>query len=248
MAETADKWILILGAGSDIARALAHEYARAGWNCYLAGRRADRFTADVSDLQIRYGVQARVLAFDAEDFGSHGDAIGGLAPFPEAACVAFGYLGDQQRAQQDWQEAQRILAVNYNGAVSALHHIARRMETTGRGTIIGISSVAGERGRGNNYYYGSAKAGFTAFLSGLRNQLYAAGVHVLTVKPGYVRTAMTEGLALPPLITATPQQVARDIFRAAARMRNSLYTLWVWRYIMLIFRNIPEGIFKRMRI
>ncbi|MCL4128207.1 UNVERIFIED_CONTAM: hypothetical protein GTU68_062310 [Idotea baltica] len=122
------------------------------------------------------------------------------------------------------------------------------MENRKEGTIVGISSVAGERGRASNYLYGSAKAGFTSFLSGLRNRLAGKGVHVLTVKPGFVDTAMTEGLDLPGPLTAQPQQVARAVFKAVGKKKNTLYTLWMWRYVMLIIRNIPEAIFKKLSL
>ncbi|MFK7924061.1 MAG: SDR family NAD(P)-dependent oxidoreductase, partial [Bacteroidia bacterium] len=116
----------------------------------------------------------------------------------------------------------------------------------GSGKIIGISSVAGDRGRASNYLYGSAKAGLTAYLSGLRNRLASKGVHVMTVKPGFVRTAMTENMDLPPVITGEPSKVAKDIIRSVRRGRNVIYTLWMWRYIMLIIRTIPERIFKKL--
>jgi decaprenylphospho-beta-D-erythro-pentofuranosid-2-ulose 2-reductase len=159
----------------------------------------------------------------------------------------FGYLGDQQQAQEDWEEAAKILQVNYTGAVSILNHLTEEMVARGKGCIVGVSSVAGDRGRSSNYFYGSAKAGFTAYLSGLRNRLSSqnAGVHVLTVKPGYVRTAMTEGMELHPLLTASPKQVAEDIYRAVLKRKDVIYTRWMWRYIMLIIKWLPEFVFKK---
>ena len=240
--------ICILGANSDIARALAHQYARTGYSLYLAARQSQRLLEDVQDLKIRYQAEARIVEFDATDYDSHADFYASLNPQPDVVACVFGYLGEQAQAQQDWTEARRILDTNYTGAASILHHVAHAMEQRGSGTIIGISSVAGDRGRASNYLYGSAKAGFTAFLSGLRNRLAASGVHVLTVKPGFVQTAMTEGLDLPPLLTAQPEEVARDVFRAEKRKKNVVYTQWMWRYIMWVIRNIPEGIFKRMKL
>ncbi len=241
-------WILILGAKSDIARAIAHEYARAGYNLYLAARKPDRLEADVSDYQIRYGITAKALGFDALAYDSHAAFYAAIAPKPQYVCCVFGFLAEQAAAEKDWEIARQMIEVNYNGAVSILHHVANDMEAKGEGTIIGISSVAGDRGRGSNTYYTSSKAGFTAFLSGLRNRLAKKGVHVLTVKPGYVRTAMTEGMELPPLFTASPELVAKDVFRAAKRKRNTLYTKWLWRYVMMIIKHIPEGIFKKLSL
>jgi decaprenylphospho-beta-D-erythro-pentofuranosid-2-ulose 2-reductase len=240
--------ICILGANSDIARAIAHQYARQGYSLYLAARKAERLDADLKDLKIRYNADARAVEFDATAYDSHAAFYASLDPQPEIVACVFGYLGDQTQAQQDWQEAQRIIDTNYTGAASILQHVALAMEQRGSGTIIGISSVAGDRGRASNYLYGSAKAGFTALLSGLRNRLFAAGVHVLTVKPGFVQTAMTEGLDLPPLLTAQPEDIARDVYRAVKHKRQVLYTRWMWRYIMGIICAIPEGIFKRLKL
>src|SRR5690606_2810480 len=111
-----------------------------------------------------------------------------------------------------------------------------------------ISSVAGERGRQSNFIYGCAKAGFSAYLSGLRNKLFHSGVHVMTVKPGFIRTAMTEGMPLPPSLTASPEKIASDIFNAFRKKKNIIYSLWIWRYIMCIIRNIPEFLFKKLKL
>ena len=126
--------------------------------------------------------------------------------------------------------------------------IANDFEQRRSGTIIGISSVAGDRGRQSNYLYGSAKAALTTYLSGLRNRLARSNVHVVTVKPGFVRTKMTSGLALPGPLTAKPERVAADIFDAYQKRGDQLYTLWPWRYLMFIIRNIPEPVFKRLRL
>jgi decaprenylphospho-beta-D-erythro-pentofuranosid-2-ulose 2-reductase len=107
--------------------------------------------------------------------------------------------------------------------------------------------VAGDRGHATNYIYGSAKAGFTAFLSGLRNRLFGKGVTVITVKPGFVRTRMTEGLNLPDKLTANPHELARAIFRAHKRGRLVVYYRPIWWLIMLIIRCLPERIFARFK-
>ena len=244
MAETA----LILGANSDIARAIAHQFASKGYNLYLAARNSSRLEPDVSDIQIRYGRDVQILEFDALDYASHKQFYADITPKPDIVFCVFGLLGDQKKAEKDWNQAREIIAVNYEGAVSILHHIANEMEIRKKGVIVGISSVAGDRGRASNYYYGSAKAGFTAFLSGLRNRLSKKGVRVLTVKPGFVNTAMTEGLNLPSPITAQPAEVAKSIYQAVQSRKNVLYTHWMWRYIMLIIRNIPEFVFKKLSL
>ncbi|MCA9523835.1 MAG: SDR family oxidoreductase, partial [Myxococcales bacterium] len=214
-----DSTILILGARSDIARALAREYAQNGHPLVLAARRAETLEADARDLEVRFGVSARIVELDALDFESHERFVEELGPVDGVIC-AIGYLGDQKRAETDFSESRRIIDTNYTGVVSLLNRIAAKLEAQKRGFVIGISSVAGDRGRQSNYLYGSAKAALTAYLSGLRNRLAPSGVQVLTVKPGFVRTRMTEGMALPGLLTAQPADVARDIRNAQRRGRN----------------------------
>ncbi|MFQ5614158.1 MAG: SDR family oxidoreductase, partial [Anaerolineae bacterium] len=224
--------LLILGAASDIAQALAYRYAREGYSLILAARRPERLEALVSDLAIRHQVAVEAVPFDALDFDGHAAFYQNLSPKPDVAICVFGYLGDQALAQTDFAEARRIIDTNYTGAVSILNIIANDFEARGAGTIIGVSSVAGDRGRASNYLYGGAKAGLTAYLSGLRNRLFKAGVGVITVRPGFVRTRMTEGLDLPAPLTAEPEQVADDVFKAHRRGKDNLYTLWMWRYVM----------------
>ena len=239
---------LILGATSDIAIALAHQFASRGFDLTLAARNVERLESVVPDLEIRHNVKVEAVEFDALDFATHASFYDNLAEKPNAAICVFGYLGDQAKAQRDFCEAERIIETNYTGAVSILTIIANDFEQRKSGTIIGISSVAGDRGRQSNYLYGSAKAALTTYLSGLRNRLARSNVHVVTVKPGFVRTKMTSGLALPGPLTAKPERVAADIFEAYQKRGDQLYTLWLWRYLMFIIRNIPEPVFKRLRL
>lgn len=240
--------VLILGAGSDMAVAIARQFAGEKYDIQLAARNASSLYALQQDLQIRQQVKATSHVFDAENFGSHAAFYASLPEKPDITICVFGYLGQQEKAQSDWTEAARIINTNYTGAVSILNIVADDYASRGAGTIIGISSVAGERGRQSNYIYGSAKAGFTAYLSGLRNRLFHKGVHVLSVQPGFVYTRMTENLTLPPLLTAQPQQVAASVYKAAKAKKNTVYTKWFWRYIMLIIKNVPERIFKKLKL
>lgn len=242
------KSVLILGALSDIAQALARELAARGWTPLLASRRAERLASLVQDLNVRHKVQAAALEFDLLDSASHARFYAGLPGRPDAVICVAGYLGDTEKVRHDAAEARRVLDTNFTGAVSILDLVADDFEQRRAGCIVGISSVAGERGRQSNYHYGSAKAGFTAYLSGLRNRLFHSGVHVLTVKPGFVRTRMTEGMRLPPALTAEPAKVAHDIVRAMEKRTDVLYTLWMWRWVMLIIRCIPEFVFKKLRM
>lgn len=240
--------VLLLGASSDMAVALARAYAKQKFDIMLAGRDTETLQALRSDIEIRYQVRADTLFFNATDFSSHRLFYQNLPTVPDITICVFGYLGDQEKALDDWEEAERIIQTNYTGAVSILNIVASDYSKRRSGIIIGISSVAGERGRQSNFMYGSAKAGFTAYLSGLRNRVYRDGVRVITVLPGFVYTRMTAELTLPPLLTATPDQVAAGILKAVSRNRNVIYIKWFWRWIMLIIKIIPENKFKKMKL
>ncbi|SEW50582.1 SDR family oxidoreductase [Chitinophaga arvensicola] len=240
--------VLLLGAGSDMAVAIARKFASEKYDIQLAGRHTAALVPQQQDLQLRYGIQATSHAFDATDYNSHAGFFAGLPVQPDITICVFGYLGTQEKAQENWQEAAAIINTNYTGAVSVLNVVAESYAAKQQGTIVGISSVAGERGRQSNYIYGSAKAGFTAYLSGLRNRLFRSGVHVMSVQPGFVDTRMTQHLTLPPLLTAQPEAVATAVFKGVARKKNVLYVKWHWKYIMLIIKLIPEGIFKKLSL
>ncbi len=242
------KTVLILGASSDIAVACARTFAQEKFDVLLAGRDKERFEAMAKDLCIRYGIFSQALEFDALDYASHSAFFHQLPKQPEVTLCIFGLLGEQEISEQNWDACAKVLHSNYTGAVSILNTVAQAYEKAGKGSIIGISSVAGDRGRMSNYIYGSAKAGFSAYLSGLRNRLYKAGVYVTTVKPGFVATKMTEELNLPGPLTASPEAVAKDIYRAYRKKSNTIYTKWFWRYIMLIITSIPENIFKKLKL
>ncbi len=238
--------ILILGAASDIAQALAHRFAREGFTMVLAGRDAEHLAVIAKDIELRYQVTAEVREFDAVATDTHRDFYDALPVKPDIVACVFGYLGDQGMAQSDYGEARRIIDTNYSGAVSILNIVADDYEQRRAGTIIGVASVAGDRGRQSNYIYGSAKGAFAIYLAGLRNRLFKAGASVLTVKPGFVATKMTSHLDLPKALTAQPQKVADDIYRAYRKRRDCVYTIWPWRYIMLVIKSIPEFVFKRL--
>jgi short-subunit dehydrogenase len=246
---TTPRTVLILGGVSDMGFAIAKTYAANGWQVILAAREGEDVGRNVSDLAMRYGVKACSAIFDACKTSEHRAFLDRLAAVPDTAVSVIGLLGQQPRAEADIAHATEILRANFEGPALLLGEIANRMAARGRGTIVGVSSVAGDRGRGSNYVYGSAKAGLTAFLSGLRNRLAKQGVHVLTVKPGFVRTSMTEGLALPKPITAEPEEVGRAVYAAAeVKKRNVIYVRPAWRIIMLIITHIPESIFKKLRL
>jgi hypothetical protein len=242
------KRALILGATSDIAHAVAHELARAGYALQLAGRDVERLARDAKDIELRYHVTVSTHRLDVLDEASVAALLADEVPLADVAVCAVGLLGCQEENERDMDVAARVMATNYTGPATLFARLANRFEARGSGTLVGISSVAGDRGRATNYVYGSAKAGFTAFLSGLRNRLAGRGVHVVTVNPAFVRTRMTEDMDLPGALTAAPEEVGRAVRRAIEKRQDIIYVRPVWRLIMLVIRSIPEPIFKKLRI
>ena len=240
--------VLILGATSDIGVAIAQKFAGEKWNVLLAGRKPEQLGAAASDIRVRYNVTCDVKSFDAVDFKSHEAFFQSLSPKPEVTICVFGVMDDEEEAFDDWTLTERMIQTNYTGAVSILNVAAKYYISQKQGTIIGISSVAGDRGRASKMIYGSAKAAFSAYLSGLRNKCFKDNVHVMTVQPGFVYTRMTEDLNLPKLLTSTPGQVADGIYAAFLKKKNVVYLKWFWRYMMLMIKNIPEFQFKKMKL
>ena len=241
-------YVLIIGAKSDIAKATAREYAKHEYDLYLAARNVDELAEFAKDVVTRTQKSIKLVELDILNYESHQAFYNQLEEKPLGVVSAVGYLGDQKKAQSDFSEAKKIIDTNYTGVVSLFNIIADDFEDRRSGFIVGISSVAGDRGRKSNYIYGSAKAALTAYLSGLRNRLYDAQVNVLTVKPGFVATKMTEDMELPEKLTAQPEEVAKDIYESQQKGKNVLYTKWIWKWVMLIIKMIPEWKFKGMSI
>ena len=242
--------VLILGATSPIARALAREYARKGATVALGARDEEEAGRLAADLRIRFGVEAKAYRFDARSYEEHPGLLRQVIADTGAidvAIVAFGDLGDRQQSIADFGAARVVLETNYVGAASVCEAAAREMASQRRGTIVGIGSVAGDRGRYANYFYGSAKGAFALYLQGLRARMFHEGVHVLTVKPGFVDTPMTWGLR-GRIPIATPESLALAIVRAVDRRTNVLYYPWFWRWVMALVRAVPESRWKKLKI
>lgn len=238
--------VLIVGATSDIAKALARAYAAAGCDLVLAARDPDQMIADQADLTIRHGIKVELATVDVTR--TDPEAFFAAGPLCGTLVMVAGLLGDQAQSEIDAAAADLVMNSNFNGPTIWLLAAARRMEARGSGHIVGISSVAGERGRASNFVYGAAKAGLTAVLSGLRNKLAKRGVLVVTVKPGFVDTRMTAGMKLSPRLTASPDEVASAILRAQAKGREVVYVKPVWWLIMAIIRALPERVFKNTKL
>jgi short-subunit dehydrogenase len=243
---------VIVGASSEIGRAVVRELAQAGGSFVVAGRDAEELEILAGDVRLRSGATVIAIPLDVIAVDRHAeflDACVAALGSVDGIVVCQGFLADQDQALEDWTLAEQMITVNYTSAVSLVNRFAAYMSSRGGGYICGISSVAGDRGRQSNFLYGSTKAAFSTYLDGLRNRLYRKGVAVITVKPGFVDTSMTWGMLNPrsPLV-ATPERVARDIARAIRKRKNVVYTPWFWAWIMLIIRLIPEPIFKRLSL
>ncbi|QIY97840.1 decaprenylphospho-beta-D-erythro-pentofuranosid-2-ulose 2-reductase [Streptomyces sp. S1D4-11] len=241
--------LLILGGTSEIALATARRLiARRTRTVWLAGRPSPSLERDAEHLR-GLGADVRTLAFDALDPESHEVALGKV--FAEGdldmVLLAFGVLGDQARDEREPVAAARIAQTNYTGAVSALLVCARALQTQGHGSLVVLSSVAGERARRSNFIYGSSKAGLDAFAQGLGDALHGTGVHVMVVRPGFVRTKMTAGRAEGPMAT-TPEAVATAIEVGLRRRSETVWVPGALRLVMAALRHVPRAVFRRLPI
>ncbi len=241
--------MIIIGSNSEVAQAFVEKALEAGEKypfIYLFSSHPETTEKFAKHIEVKYLQQSRIIPVNLMQEINYNefDEISTNLVF----CAA-GYLGEGTAdGLYDNKNTEKIIDINYAKLVPLLNHFAQKLEAKRGGTIIALSSVAGERGRQSNFIYGSAKAGFTAYLSGLRNYLYDKKVHVLTVKPGFMDTKMTEGLPLNPKLTASPKQAAERIYKAYKSGKNVLYVLPIWAIIMLIIRNIPEFIFKKLKM
>ncbi|EKO37795.1 MAG: short-chain dehydrogenase of unknown substrate specificity [Solidesulfovibrio magneticus str. Maddingley MBC34] len=241
--------VAILGANSDIALALARQLAAHDHaSLVLASRDQDRLNAAAVDLAKDCDTDVAVRHFDALDFAGHAAFFDSLDPMPDVLVLAFGLLGDQAAGQRDFAAARAVIDTNFTAAASILEIAADRFAKRGHGTIVGLTSPAGERGRKSNYLYGAAKAGLTTLLSGLRHRLAGSGVRVVTVIPGWTKTRMTAATPTPERLTASPERVAGDIRKALHGKADVLYTPWFWRPIMALVRALPEKLFVKTNL
>lgn len=241
--------LLLLGGTSEIGLAIAAQYAaKRPLRVVLAARPSSRVDDAAASLR-SLGATVTTVPFDAKDIESHPDVIGKAFADGDidVAVIAFGLLGDQERAWQDHATGVELAQVNYTAPVSVGIALAARLREQGHGKIIALSSVAGERVRRSNFVYGSTKAGLDGFYSGLTEALRPAGVHVSVVRPGFVHTKMTEGMKPAPLAT-TPSAVASVAISAAAAGKDLVWAPAPWRLVMSALRHVPRPIFKKLPI
>lgn len=241
--------MIVLGSNSEIAQAFVEKILEAGGKystIYLFTSNKETTEKFARHIDVKFLQQTQVIELDLlkeTDYTTFDEISSDLL------FCATGYLGEgTEESLYDDKNTARIIDINYAKLIPVLNFFAEKMERQRSGTMIVLSSVAGERGRQSNFIYGSAKAGLTAYLSGLRNYLYSRKVHVLTVKPGFMDTKMTEGMPLNPRLTASPRQAAEAIYTAYRKQKNTAYVLPVWGVIMMVIRNIPEFIFKKLKL
>jgi len=242
--------VLIIGATSAIAQATARMIASRGEALFLVGRRADALSAIADDLRVRGAAQVGTQILDLNRIELQGEmlsraaeTLGGL----DVALIAYGTLSDQKACERSVELTLQEFHTNALSVISLLTHLANHFEEKRHGTIAVITSVAGDRGRGSNYVYGSAKASVTAFLSGLRQRLHPFGVCVLTVKPGYVDSPMTAQFK-KGLLWARPDTVARGIATALDKRKSVVYLPRFWWIIMKLITLAPERLFRSLKI
>lgn len=241
--------MIVLGSNSEVAQAFVEKTLNVGEKfskIYLFTSNKETTEKFAKHLEVKYVQQSEIIELDLLlpiDFTTFDEIASDLL------FCATGYLGEgTEDGLYDQRNTEKIIDINYAKLVPVLNFFAEKMERQRSGTMIVLSSVAGERGRQSNFIYGSAKAGLTAYLSGLRNYLFSKKVHVLTVKPGFMATKMTEGLPLNHALTASPKQAAEGIYKAYKSKKNIVYVLPIWAIIMLIIKNIPEFVFKKLKL
>jgi len=243
--------LVVLGGSSDIGAAIAERLVPGGCrHVVLAGRRPEAMEVVAERLRAA-GAEVAVTAWDATDIAGHADAVkaawdalpgGGDV---DAVVLAAGVLGDQPHLEDDPGAAAELVTANYAGPVSTLLHVSQRLREQGHGSIVVLSSVAGERVRRSNFVYGSSKAGLDGFAQGLGDALVGTGVNVVVVRPGFVHSAMTEGKEAPPLST-TPAAVADAVAGALASGRDTVWVPGTFRWVMAGFRHLPRPVWRRL--
>jgi decaprenylphospho-beta-D-erythro-pentofuranosid-2-ulose 2-reductase len=249
-AEAGPKRILVLGATSGIAEATCRLWAERGDHLFLVGRNADRLNVVAADMRVRGAGYVDTAVADLDDTTKHAEllahAVNSLAGL-DVAFVALGVLGDARESERNFAEANRILQTNFVSAVSLLTWLGNFCAQRHHGTLAVLSSVAGDRGRKSNYVYGSSKAGLSTFVDGLRNRIDREGVRVMTIKPGPVKTAMTEGMDVKSGM-ADVDDVAAALVKAIDKGTDVVYVPGKWRVIMAVIRAVPEFIFKKLNL
>ena len=245
------KIIFISGATSAIAQAFAVRMAGKQTNYFVLGRDAARLEIIKQDLMARGASSVFLCCLDMAEVQNYEkvilDAVAALGHI-DIALIAQGIMRDQTLLQKDIMAVRENYQVNLMSAIEITGFLGNYFEQQGKGNLLVLSSVAGDRGRQSNYVYGASKAALSVFTDGLRNRLFRKGVTVVTVKPGFVDTPMTADIAKKGALWAKPEKIASDMERMLNSGGGVLYTPWFWRYILLIIRHVPDFIFKKLKL
>lgn len=240
--------VVLLGATKGMGRAVARELVERGHRVFLMGRERDEVARSAADLEVRSKAPVGFAYCDLEDCATFGPALDAadtaLGGF-DAVVVTAGLFATQEQLEQDLELARRLTTVNYAHTVVFCEHARQRLVARGGGSLVVFSSVAGDRGRKPVIIYGSSKAGISAYLEGLDHKYRSAGLVTLCVKPGFVKTSMTQGLKPPPF-AGEPEQVAKSVVTAMDRKLPTLYTPGMWRWVMLVIRSLPRFVMRRI--
>lgn len=240
-----NKTALILGATSDIGIQITNELLHLGWNVQITGKNQNLLNQITNDLKSKYQSEITSLYLDISDTKRHSQFVKNLKMIPDIVFSCIGYYEDQTLAKNDSDEFLKTIQINFTGIAILLNCLTLEMEKNKKGKVVVLSSVAGLRGRQLNFIYGSAKAALTTYLSGLRNLLHPH-IQITTILLGPVYTKMSAGHKLIPWITLQPKDAAKKIIRAGLNGKDEVYIHWIWKYIMLGIRLIPEWIFKKL--
>ena len=242
-------YLLVIGGNSDIGFSIAKEFYKNGFNLYLTKRPNTNLEKEFKHLKDN-SEKIIIKDFDLSDVNNHQDFYSSLNPKPEVILCAAGLLRMNEELIDNFDETKKLINTNYTAYVSLLNIVGKDFQKRNLGTIIGISSVAGDRGRSSNYIYGSTKSAFSTFLSGMRNSMTIkkTKVNVITVKPGFIKTKMTKNHRPPLFFSANSKVVAKDVYKAWKKKKNIVYSPWYWKYIFIFIKLIPERIFKKLNL
>tara|TARA_S200000501_G_C20862492_1_gene760490 strand:+ start:864 stop:1598 length:735 start_codon:yes stop_codon:yes gene_type:complete len=242
------KKVLIIGANSDMGKSFARDCAQKGSDLILTGRDQARLEQLADDLKIRNNIGIETILFDITKRDQIISFYENLPSKPDVVACFIGFLAESDECANNFEITENIININFTNIILILDQIANAFENFNNGTIIAVSSTAGDRGRASRYHYGSAKSGLNTYLSGLRQRLYKSNVRVINIKPGFCGTKMIKGINTPEFLTSNPEDVSKAILRAIKYNLDTVYVYWFWKWIMLIIKLIPEFIFKRLNI
>ena len=240
--------VLILGGKSQLSKSIARKFSDKGFSLILAGRNISSLTDFSKEIELKNNINCSLQEFDILNRNDHDNFFKNIEYVPDIVICVIGLMQKKNSELDLENEIDLVVKTNYLMPVIFIEKIINKLKNSkSEKTIIGVSSVAGERGRASNYIYGSSKSGFTEYLSGLRQKLSKTNINIITIKPGYIRTKMTEDISGPDFLFSSTENVARLIYQSYVKKKLIVYT-GIWKYIMIIIRAIPEKIFRKLNL